>query len=275
MTDHGGAQGRRPAASTLGATCLAVALVLVAVVAALAVMGRLALPGRCAPADAAACTRVLFVGNSYTYVNDLPSVFADLARSGGRAVETGMDAPGGVTLADHAASDATRDAIAAGPWDIVVLQEQSVLPAWAGAVAGSFEPAAHTLADAAVSAGARPLLFETWAHRDGWPDAGLADYASMQLSIEAAYRAVGRDLGIEVAPVGAAWAAARASHPEIDLWQPDGSHPAGAGTYLAACVLYASIFGTSPEGLAGSGGPPATTVRALQETAAAIVLAPG
>jgi hypothetical protein len=265
---------RRPAAPTVVAVCVAAALVVAAVVAALAVTGRLVPPGRCAPADRAACTRVLFVGNSYTYVNDLPAMFADLARSGGRAVEVGTDAPGGATLADHAASGVTRDAIGSAAWDVVVLQEQSVLPVWPTSVAGSFEPAAHALADAATSAGARPVLFETWAHRDGWPDAGLAGYASMQRRISAAYRTVGRDLGLDVAPIGTAWAAARASHPEIDLWQPDGSHPTAAGTYLAACVLYASLFGLSPEGLGGGGGLPAATVRVLQETAAANVLPP-
>ena len=72
---------------------------------------------------------------------------------------------------------------------------------------------------------------------------------AMERAIEAAYGTVGDDLGIDVAPVGAAWAAARVEHPEIDLWQPDGSHPSAAGTYLAACVLYATIFGASPEGL--------------------------
>jgi hypothetical protein len=33
------------------------------------------------------------------------------------------------------------------------------------------------------------------------------------------------------------------------LWQDDGSHPTTKGTYLAACVFYASIFGKSPAGL--------------------------
>jgi hypothetical protein len=263
---------RRPTAPTVVAICVAAALVVAAVVAALAVTGRLALPGRCAPTDRAGCTRVLFIGNSYTSVNDLPAMFADLARSGGRAVEVGTDAPGGATLADHAASSATRDAIGSAAWDVVVLQEQSVLPVSPASVAGSFEPAARALADAATSAGARPVLFETWAHRDGWPDAGLTDYASMQGRISAAYRTVGRDLGLEVAPIGTVWAAARADHPEIDLWQPDGSHPTAAGTYLAACALYASLFGVSPEGLGGGGALPATTVRVLQETAATNVI---
>ena len=47
------------------------------------------------------CTRIFFVGNSYTSVNDLPTMFANLAWSGGHRVETGVRAPGGWTLGDH------------------------------------------------------------------------------------------------------------------------------------------------------------------------------
>ena len=52
-------------------------------------------------AGSATCTRVLFVGNSYTYVNDLPTMFATLSASGDHSVQTGMVASGGATLADH------------------------------------------------------------------------------------------------------------------------------------------------------------------------------
>ena len=53
------------------------------------------------------CVRILFVGNSYTYMNDLPDMFARLARAGGHTVETGMAAPGGWTLFAHARSAET------------------------------------------------------------------------------------------------------------------------------------------------------------------------
>lgn len=58
-----------------------------------------------------ACLRVLFIGNSYTYVNDLPNVFARLAKSGGHRVEAAMAAEGGWTLANHADSARTNDTI--------------------------------------------------------------------------------------------------------------------------------------------------------------------
>ena len=58
--------------------------------------------------------RVLFIGNSLTFYNDLPGTFAELALSGGFEVEVGLAAQGGWTLADHAASDQTNNLIAAG-----------------------------------------------------------------------------------------------------------------------------------------------------------------
>ena len=75
-----------------------------------------------------------------------------------------------------------------------------------------------------------------------------------------------------VAPVGSTWYMVRHDHPEINLWQGDGSHPSRAGTYLAACVLYASIFQRSPEGLSFHGGLSDEQARVLQEEASENVL---
>jgi hypothetical protein len=258
-------------ARTIAALLVAAALVLAAVLGALAVTGRLALPGRCAPADDA-CLRVLFVGNSYTYVNDLPTAFADLVRAGGRPVEVGMVATGGATLADHAASETTRSAIQDGKWSVVVLQEQSDTPASEAGRTAMFEPAVRSMAAAAGATGARTLLLETWAHRDGSPDLGLAGYAAMQARIDAAYEAAAAAVGASVAPAGSAWEAARVAGPGIALWQDDGSHPAPAGTYLAACVLYATVTGRTPVGLPTRVGVSPADAAILQRVAAETVL---
>src|SRR5437879_3318031 len=80
-------------------------------------------------APSGTCTRVLFIGNSYTFVNDLPGTFAGLAAAGGHRVQTGMLASGGATLEAHAADPATARALASTRWSGVVLQEQSEIPA--------------------------------------------------------------------------------------------------------------------------------------------------
>ncbi len=73
--------------------------------------------------------RVFFVGNSYTFVNDLPGVLAGLAdASRGRRIVTGQYTPGGYTLEQHVKDGKAAEDIKHEKWDVVVLQEQSVLP---------------------------------------------------------------------------------------------------------------------------------------------------
>jgi len=214
-----------------------------------------------------ACTRVLFLGNSYTYVNDLPSTFAQLAESAGRPVQVAMVANGGETLAQHAASADDLNEISSGTWTYVVLQEQSETPVTPAGRDDYTYPAASALAGKAEAGGAVPLLFMTWAHKDGLPESGLPAYETMQQQIDAAYLLIAQELNVPVAPVGFTWYVVRHDHPDIDLWQADGSHPSLAGTYLAACVFYASIFRQSPEGLSFHGGISTEQALALQAAA--------
>ena len=264
MSTSGKTAGIRAAALGLVAAC----------VLAVAACGLGATTGGqgCSVAAATACLRVLFLGNSYTYVNDLPGTFARLAESGGRQVESATVANGGETLAQHAASKDSRSAIASRQWDYVVLQEQSEVPAVAGSRDGYMYPAARTLAVLIEASGATPMLFMTPAHRDGLPASGLAGYEPMQLAINNGYEAIARELGVPIAPVGYAWFVLRRQHPEVGLWQDDGSHPSVAGTYLAACVFYAAIYRQSPEGLKFVDGLPADEAAVLQSSAAANVL---
>jgi hypothetical protein len=211
---------------------LAVSLVILVLLAGSLVLGRGA---GCAFAGDR-CLRVLFIGNSYTSVNDLPGTFAALVRSGGGAVETAMIAPGGAFLADNAASPEVVATIAGTPWTAVVLQEQSQVPAVAAARDTQMAPAAASLVAAIRADGAQPYLLDTWGHRDGWPQQGM-DRAAMQAAINASYRDVAARSAVIVVPAGEAWTRAAREAPGIALWQEDGSHPTAAGTYLAACVL--------------------------------------
>lgn len=218
------------------------------------------------------CTRVLFVGNSYTFVNDLPGMFARLARSGGHAVQTGMAAQGGWRLADHVNSPDTLDKIKSAKWDYIVLQEQSQIPASEQARSAQMYPAARALVSRVQQSGARPIFFMTWAHRAGWPENGLNSCEDMQSQIDYGYLGIARELGAPLAPVGVAWSTIRLQNPELDLWQADGSHPTTQGSYLAACVFYAVIFRQGPEGLTYRAGLTEAAAKVLQAAAASIVL---
>ena len=227
------------------------------------------LPPKPTPAGTA---RVLFVGNSLTFVNDLPGVFAELARSGGHGVEVDMSAQGGWTCADHAASAVTLDKIEQQDWDFVILQEQSSLPALADQRQEQMVPAIHLLDEKIRAGGATTVLFMTWGRRDGQPGAGFQDFAEMQAHLQEGYMNVAKELDLWVAPVGIAWQQGLAQEPRISLWQGDGLHPTQEGTYLSACVFYAVLFRQSPEGLSYRGGLPEERARFLQAIAAEAVL---
>ena len=216
-------------------------------------------------------TRILFIGNSYTYVNDLPKVFANLSKSGGRRVEVGREAEGGWTLSDHAGSAKTLEAIESSEWDYVVLQEQSQIPASRVFRESGMYPATRALVAKIREVGAMPVLYLTPAHLDGWPDEGM-DYATMQANINSSYWSLARELNVLVAPVGIAWQNAHGQNPELALWQADYSHPDKQGTYLSACVFYATIFHESPVGLSYRGGLSKEIAEALQTIASQTVL---
>ena len=220
----------------------------------------------CNPLARTACVRVLFLGNSYTYVNDLPGVFRDLARAAGRNVETAMVANGGETLAQHAASTDSTGAIGSSRWQVVVLQEQSEIPSVEALRQAQMYPAARSLVGLIRADGATPVLLETWAHQGGWPDYGL-DFAGMQAAIDQGYGTIAGELKVSVAPAGKAWQDVVQADPAISLWQPDGSHPTPAGTFLAACVLYTRIFGPCPTGSGYSDGLPSSVTAALLQIA--------
>ncbi len=227
---------------------------------------------RCSDHPSEECTRILFIGNSYTFENDLPGMFAELASSGHHFMETRTLAQGGWTLADHVNDKNTLPAIQSERWDYVVLQEQSEIPAFEQSRTASMYPAARTLVRMIEQNGENPIFFMTWAYRDGDKAYGYNDYDSMQNQIVVGYLSIVRELGVPMAPAGYAWWWIRKQAPEIDLWQSDGSHPNPNGTYLAACVFYATIFRESPEGLGYTARIPVKNAQALQSAAARVVL---
>jgi hypothetical protein len=226
----------------------------------------------CDSYDSNDCRSVLFIGNSYTFQNDLPEMLSRLAPSGGHALETGMAAKGGWSLEEHTTDDDTLDALQSKQWNYVVLQEQSWIPASESSRTETMIPAIVQLVNRIRGNNGIPILFETWGYRDGMKGSGNDDYFSMQQRVITSYEVVAVSYRIVLAPVGSAWQNVRWNHPDIDLWQSDGSHPSRSGTYLAACVFYAVIYGESPEGLSYTAGIPADTAAVLQQAAKTSVL---
>lgn len=218
--------------------------------------------------------KVLFLGNSYTQVNNLPAMLAAAATSVGDTLVYDMYAPGGYTLAGHYADSQGVGRIKAGGWDYVVLQEQSQKP--------SFPE--YSLADANLLSKqirkynpcARPLFYMTWGRKNGdasncsfWPP--VCTYSGMDSLLHKRYLLMAQANHTEVSPVGATWKYIRQHFPAIELYNADESHPSVAGTYAAACSFYASVFKKNPASLVYSAGLGAVDAADIRQTAKLVV----
>lgn len=208
------------------------------------------------PPAEAQTTRILFLGNSYTGVNTLPTLVEQVAESLGDTVEVASNMPGGHTFEQHSTNPTSLALIDAQPWDFVVLQEQSQRPSFPLAqVEVEVFPFATQLVNAirANDSCTTPVFYMTWGRQDGdqqncanWPP--VCTYAGMQALLRERYLQMATDNVAECAAAGAAWSHVRDQHPGINLYAADGSHPSMAGSYLVACTMYATFFRRSPVG---------------------------
>ena len=216
--------------------------------------------------------RVLFVGNSYTYFNDLPGMLGAMSAppDAGPRIVTEKVAVGGAALKDHWAAGRAQERIRAGRWTHVVLQGHSTEPLDAAA---SFEQHAHQFGALVADAGAIPVWYVTWA-RAPRPDGGYlfaGGPVKMQERLTSQYAKVAGAWPTSVlACVGPGFATSLRAHPELHLHREDLTHPTVAGSYLAASALYLAITGSPvPEGRAIPDGLTAAQASALREAALA------
>jgi hypothetical protein len=191
--------------------------------------------------------KVLFIGNSYTYFNNLPGMLEQLAKSAGMTIETRMVVEGGATLQDHWEEGKALKVIREGSWDYVILQDQSTLGAFIVNGQNRIADPAYfhkysRLFDREIKkSDAKTVFYLTWAGKNKPEDD--------QAALNYAYVSIARELKDLIAPVGIVWHNVRRENPNLELYVEDASHPTGAGTYLAACELYALVLRKSPVGL--------------------------
>ena len=211
---------------------------------------------------------MLFVGNSFTYENDLPELVHRLAGDVDPIFVVSFTA-GGWRLENFADNRELDRLFREVHWNVVVLQEQSQIPSFDPIYrAKEFDPYVSLLTQKISAAGARPLLFLTWGYRNG-DRRNLPDdtFAAMQTRLYSGYWDTARSTGAAIAPVGLAWSEAVASRPQLSLWASDGKHPSRLGSYLAACVFYATLTGRSPVGDTFTDGLNESDARFLQSVA--------
>ena len=175
--------------------------------------------------------KVLFIGNSFTARNDVPGLIAGLAEAQDLRLDHRLISRGGASLRMHWNKGVAPQAIRRGGYDYVVLQEQSTLPVKNRTRMHENIRLFHEVIRAA---GAQTALYLTWA-RQHVPEA--------QAAITEAYTTIGQEIGATVVPVGIAWQQFLSKHDRPALHDTDRSHPTLAGSYLAACVFFAVLFG--------------------------------
>lgn len=173
--------------------------------------------------------KVLFIGNSHTYFNEMPHMVTVIAQECGVNVEPTMLTQGGMSLLWHSMQDQTLFNIRYGGYEKVVLQNVAhpfdgidALREGVGALLGEI-----------IRAGIHPCLYETWA--------SLAE-PQVQQDMNDAYRTVANEIGADIAPVGEVWQIIREAG-DVNLFYEDGEHASVYGSYLAACVIFCTLCG--------------------------------
>jgi hypothetical protein len=185
--------------------------------------------------ESSAGIRVLFIGNSLTFWNELPWMTRRVAGSlGARPLLPEFSGMGGASLRQHWERGNALRAIKEYHWDFVVLQAQSSemsdRPEEMMKYARLFDREIGRV-------GAKTVFFVTWK---------AEGQRGTQSELTARYIGLARELDALIAPVGVAWDELR--HGGMDLFDPGGVHPNLKGSYLAACVFYSTFYGASPAG---------------------------
>lgn len=192
--------------------------------------------------------KILFVGNSYTYYNDMPlQIFAAKAAAAGLAVEVTAVTRGGWTLSKFADPEdeegrRLRSVVEGQHYDYVVLQEQSCRPVVAPE---KFFDGVGSMKSLLAGQADRFFLYATWGRKPGNEKLQELELTNEEMTekLAAAYDEAGERFDMPVAHAGKAFAAYRAAHPEVELYDPDGSHPAYKGSEIAAETILSMILG--------------------------------
>lgn len=219
-------------------------------------------------------SRLLWVGNSFFYYNNgMPGHFGRITAAGGASTRNTLVAIGGSGLDWHDMESLLRpDGLGrysfvkgnevrfnkpGRQYDTDIMMDCSQCPVHPQ-LQKIFHEYARRHVETMRRAGLQPVLFMSWAYKDK-PEMidGLAEQ----------YTLAGNANDALVVPAGLAFARSIAVRPDLDLYQPDMRHPSLAGTYLAACTVYATLFDKSPQGLAYAADLPADVAAHLQSVA--------
>jgi len=224
-------------------------------------------------------TFVLFLGNSNVRYNNLPKLFEDLSINSNKNVFVDSYAMDGMQLADHLTDPDALNKISERQWDYVVLIGGSMRAAYPDSFIQ--KPVKQALADlknliTENNDSAKTIYCMPWAYEDGmkWLVGWTDDYKEMQQKIYSNTLRLKSDIDFWIAPVGWAWfmVLKENDYPLHFLHREDWSHPTLDGSYLAACVIFATLFQESCSGNLFYSDLSSELAQSYQETASKIVL---
>jgi hypothetical protein len=197
-------------------------------------------------------TKVLFIGNSYTYRNNMPHIFEEISKSKGKKVEVEHCTLGKATLYIQSKRPKVFQYIRRQNWDVIVIQGSSRdFLADSSTLADTTKPALEKLIKAVQrhNPATKMLFYMTWGYKNGYkPIEEVNSFEKMADKIRDQYLSLYKTYNIGVVPVGMAWKDVRRDRADVKLYVKDGAHPSLKGSYLAASCFYAAIFGESPIG---------------------------
>ncbi|MBC7949867.1 MAG: SGNH/GDSL hydrolase family protein [Chitinophagaceae bacterium] len=173
--------------------------------------------------------KILFVGNSLTYANDVPSIINELARQEGREMTSSSFLFPDYSLEDHWNEGKVKAELEKGDYDFVVAQQgPSALPESRVLLIDY----SNRFAEASKTNKAKFALYMVWPSR--------ARSFDMDKVITS-YSQAAEKTGSILCPAGKAWKLAWQSEPTLPLYSPDNFHPSMMGSVLAAFTIYATL----------------------------------
>jgi len=221
--------------------------------------------------------KVLFLGNSYTQYNNLPSLVAQSATSTNDVLIHDSNLIGGYSLEQHATNQTSLSKINGNQWDYVVLQDQSQKPAFPINYVNTFVfPYAIQLTNLIKQnyACSVPLFYSTWGKKNGDPQIcqnGQCTYEVMDNLLQQRYRSMAETNKGVISPVSQVWRYLRENNPTIELYNSDNSHPSLAGSMAAAYTFYTVIYRKDPTLVTFNSSLNATTANALKNAVKSVV----
>ncbi len=192
--------------------------------------------------------KILFIGNSYTYFNDMPNMLEALAVENGKKMKQYSVTKGGRHLYENlsdgdANTEKIKELVSTNGFDALILQEQSC---FAIVDYDNFLYAVEKLKD--IAGAKRTILYSTWGRKNGsakLEELGLTS-EEMTKKLTEAYISAANATNSEISPVGKAFLKISKELPEAELYDPDLSHPSYLGSAVAAICHYRILFGTMP-----------------------------